>query len=121
MVQTWIHMIITILFLIWHYKHVFLNWIQVFDTLVLQEKLLLPSFSVESKFMHQIGQTWILIISIHFMIGCCKHVLFIGIHGFDALVLYKMISFPPFSLEINVHPLNLPGLDSCNTLQSYGD
>ena len=117
MVQTWIHMIITVLFVIWCHKQIFLNRIQVFDALVLQEKLLLPSLSLEPKFMRQIGQTWILIIvSIHFMIGRYKHVFFFGIHGFEALVLQEMLFFPPFSLEIQVHPLNLPNLDSHNNI-----
>ena len=88
MLQTWIHMTITVPFVTWHYKHILLNWIRDFDALVLQEKLLLSSFSLEPKFLHQIGQTRILmIISIHCMIGCYKHVLFIGMHGFNVLVL----------------------------------
>ena len=81
-------MIISISFVIRPYKHVLLDWIHDFNTLLLQEKLLFPSFSLESKFIDQIGQTWILvIIYIIFVIAHYKHVFFIGIHGFDALVL----------------------------------
>ena len=50
-----------------------------------------------------------------------KHVPFIGIHGFDALVLQEKLFFPPFSLEIKVYPLNWPNLGSRNNLHSYGD
>ena len=83
-----------------HSKHIFLIVIHSFDALVLQEKLLFLSFSLESKFVHQMLQTWILkTISILFVIGHYKLVLIVWIHGFQALVLQEMLLFPLFSLK----------------------
>ena len=98
--QTWILIIIPILLVIRHSKHIFLIVIHSFDALVLQEKLLFLSFSLESKFVHQMLQTWILkTISILFVIGHYKLVLIVWIHGFQALVLQEMLLFPLFSLK----------------------
>ena len=53
----------------WPKKHIHIIMIQDIHALVLQEKLLIPPFSSKSKFIHQIGGTWVLmIISIFFMI-----------------------------------------------------
>ena len=84
----------------WALKHVLFVGIHSFDDLVLQGKLLFPPFFLKSKFVHHMGQTWIHIITfILFVIGHYTYVLFIGIHGFDALVLEDKLLFPPFSLE----------------------
>ena len=76
-------------------KH-FSSWgIHGFDALVLQEKLFFPPFSLESKFINQMGQTWILrIISILMVIVHNKQILIIGMHGFDALDLLEKLLFP---------------------------
>ena len=51
------------------------------------------------------GQTLILeIISILFVIRQYKYVLYIWIHGFQALVLQEMIYFPPFFLKLKLIP-----------------
>ena len=68
--QTWILVIIFILFFIWHYNHVLLIEIHDIDALVWQEKLSFPPFSLELKFIYQLRQITILvIISVLFMIG----------------------------------------------------
>ena len=82
-----------------HSKHIFPIGIHGFDALVSQEKLPFPPFFLESKFIHQIWQTWILkIISIFFVIGHYNHVLHIRIHDLDALDLQEKLFLPPFFL-----------------------
>ena len=77
-----------------HYNQVFHIGIHDIDALDLQEKPFFPPFSLESKFVHQMGQTWILeIISILFVIRHYKQVLFIGVHSFNALVLQEKLLF----------------------------
>ena len=98
--QTSIHIIMFVLLVIGHNEHILLIGMHDFDALVLQEKLLFPPFSLKSRFIHQKGQTWILIIiSIFFVIGHDKHVFFIGIHGFDALFLQEKLFFLSFFLK----------------------
>ena len=83
-----------------HYKHILLIGIHGFDALVHREMLFFSQFSLESKFIDQMGQTWtLIIISILFVIGHYKHIFLIGIHGFDAFDWHKKLFFPPFSLE----------------------
>ena len=54
----------------WHYNHVLLIRMHDLDASDLQEKLFFPSFSLQTKFIHEMRQTWILIIiSIRFVIG----------------------------------------------------
>ena len=55
--QTLILIIISIPLEIWHYKRVLLIGIHDIDSLVLQEKLIFPPFSLESKFVSQVVQT----------------------------------------------------------------
>ena len=53
-----------------HRNHVLLIGMDNIYALKLQEKLFFPSFSLSSKFLHQMRQTWILIVtSIRFVIG----------------------------------------------------
>ena len=69
MTQTWILVIIFILFVIRHYNHFFLlgTWYWCFS---LARKTFFPLFSIESKFIRPIRQTWILItISIFLWLG----------------------------------------------------
>ena len=95
--QTWILMIISILFVIGLYKHIFHVWVHDFDALVSHEMLFFSPFFLKSNFITQIGQTWILIIiSILLVTAHYKYILFIGIHGSDALVLQENFSFHYF-------------------------
>ena len=72
-----------------------------FDAWDWQEMLYFPPFNFESKFIRQIGQTFILIIiSITFGIRHYKHITLIVMHGFDAFVWKEMLFFPPFNLEL---------------------
>ena len=58
-----------------------------------------PPFSVQSKFICQMRQTWILkIIFILFVVGHYNHFILIVVHNIDALVWQEKLSFPPFSL-----------------------
>ena len=85
--QTWILLTISIIFMIGHYNHILLFEMYDIDALVWQENLFFRPFSLESKFFHQMRQTWILItISIIFMIGHYNDVLLIEIHDIEALV-----------------------------------
>ena len=91
--QSWILKIISILFMIRHYKHIFLTWIHGRNAFV-------STIFLTFKFIHQIGQTWILvIISILMVIERDKHIILFGIHSFDSLVLQEKLLFPPFSSE----------------------
>ena len=66
-----------------------------FDALVLQEKLFFPSFSLESKFVHQMGETWILLmISTLMVIVHSEHIFVIGMHDFAALDSLEKFLFP---------------------------
>ena len=96
--QTWILLIISILMVIEHNKHILVIGMHSFDALDLLQNLLFSPFSLELKFISQIGQTLILvIISILLLIEYNKHILLIGMHGFDALVLQEKLLIPPFS------------------------
>ena len=98
--QTWMLLIISVLFVIAHHNQVLL--IGIYDTvaLVWQEKLFLPPFFVESKFIYQLRQTWILIIiSIFYMIQHYNHVLLIGIHDIGDLVWQEKLFSLPFFIE----------------------
>ena len=98
--QTLILIIITNLLVIGHHKHIFLFGIHDIDYLVLREKLFLPLFSSELKFVHKMSQIWILArITNLFEIGQYKQVLLIWIHDIDALILHEKLLFAPFSLE----------------------
>ena len=69
MSQIWILIIIFTLFVIRHYKNIILFGIHGFNALDWQESLFVPLFFIETKFISQMGETWILIItSIFFMI-----------------------------------------------------
>ena len=93
--QTWILVIISIIFTIWHRKHILLIRINNIDALVLYEEPFLPPFSLQSKFICQKRQPWILvIISIIFMILPHKHILLIGINDTATLVLQEKLFFP---------------------------
>ena len=84
--QKWIQIIIFILFVIGHHKHIFLIRIHDIVASVSPKKLFFPHFLLESKFIHQIRETMILIvISILFVIRHRKHDLLIRIHNIDAL------------------------------------
>ena len=90
--QTWILIIISILFVIVHYNHVLHIRIHDVDALDLQEKLFTPPFSLLSKFICEMCQTWILIIiSIFFVFAHYNHVLHIGIYNVNALDLQEKI------------------------------
>ena len=96
--QTWILIIIFILFMISHHNHVCSVGIDDTDALVLQEKLSFPLCLVESKFICQMRQTWtLIIIFILFVIGHYDHVLLIGIHGIGALDWQEKLLFSLFS------------------------
>ena len=96
--QTWILIIISILFVIGQYKHILLIEIHGSNALVWKEKPFFPPLSLELKFIRQMG-TWILtIISIHFVIGHYKHILLIGVHDIDPLD-WQENFFPPFFLQ----------------------
>ena len=90
--------------MIGNYNHVFHIGIHDIDALVWPKRLFLPLFSLESKFIHQIGQKRILvIISILFVIGHNKHICLIGEH--DINVWFGMKGFLlPFSLELKFIP-----------------
>ena len=119
--QNWVLMIISVLFVIMHDKHILLIWIHDFDALVLQEMFFFPPFSLESNFIPQNGQTWILIV-IYILLGIrhSKSIFLFGIHGFDALVLQETLFFPRSSIESSLS-LKLDNLDSHNNLHSYSD
>ena len=94
--KTLIRIIISLLFMIGHCKHVFLVGINDFDGLVLEEKLLFLPF-LESKFIFQLGKTWVhIIISFPFMIGHNNRILLVEINDFDALVSKENIAFYHF-------------------------
>ena len=106
----------------WALKHVLFIGIHGFDALVLQEKLFFPPFSLESKFIHQVRQTWILIIISTLMVivhalniflskGCTVLMLWIARNALISIIL----------LRINVHPSNGINLDSLENLQSFCD
>ena len=99
-IQTWILIIIFILFMIDLYNHVLLTRIHDIDTLACCEKLFFPPFCLEIKFIHQIRQTWILVVNFIFMIEHYNHVPLIGIHNTDALVWKQKLFFPSFCLEL---------------------
>ena len=89
--------ILSILFVIGHFKYVLLIWIHGIDAWVLEEKLFFPPFSIKSKFIHPKNQTRILIImSIPHIIEHYEHILLFGIHNIYAFV-SQDIFFPPFS------------------------
>ena len=99
-IQTWILVIIFILFMIGHHEQVLIR-IHDIDAFLSQQNLFLPSFSLESKFIHQMRQTWILLrISIIFVIGHHKHIFLTGIHYIYSLASHEKLLFPPFSLEL---------------------
>ena len=105
--QTMILIIISILFMIGHYKHHFLIWMYSFDALALQELPFFPPFSFKSKFIPRIRQTQILIIiSILLVTGHYKYVLLIWIHDFYALLLQEKLFSPLFLVELTfVHQM----------------
>ena len=104
--QTWIVIIISTLFVIGHNKHIHLVGIHNIDVLVWPEELFFSLVSLEPKFIYQIEGTQILrTITVLFTIGHYKHILLIGIHGFDALVWQEKLFIPPFSLELKLVPL----------------
>ena len=95
--QKLIILIISILFMIWHYKHITLIGIHDIHVLLLQEKLFLPL----SMFIHQNRQIWILVlVSIIFMIRYHEHIFLIRILDIDALILLEKLFFPPFSIVL---------------------
>ena len=68
------------------------------DAFDLQEKLFFPPFSLQSMFIHEIRQTWkLIIILIIFVNGHYNHVLHIGIHDINAMELHEKFFFLPFS------------------------
>ena len=102
--QTWIFGVNPAIFVFGHHKLIFFIRIHDIHALVSREKLFFAPFSLESKFSHQMKETWILaIISILIVIGPHKYVLLIWIHNFYALVSQEKLFFPPFSLEFKVH------------------
>ena len=97
--KTWILIIIFVLFVIRHHKHALLIRIHDSDALELHEKLFFPLFSLELKFIHQMRETWVLVIrSILFVIGPHKKILLLRIYCINALVLHGKFFFLPFSL-----------------------
>ena len=117
----WILIIIFILFLIWHYSHVFLIGILDVDALVWQEKLFFQLFCLESKFICQIRQTWIVvIISILFMVGHYNHVFLIRIH--DLMLWFGKKNFLSTILLTNkVCQSNEASMDFHNNHYSFYD
>ena len=83
---TWIHIIISIIFMIRNHKHILFIGVNDIDALVSKEKLLsLPL--LELMFVCRIRQTRIhIIIYILFIIGPHKHILLIRINDIEALV-----------------------------------
>ena len=75
------------------------HWHTILISLDLQENLFFPSFSLKSKFIHELRQTYIfIIISIIFATGHCNRVHLFGIHDIDALIWQENLFFPSFSL-----------------------
>ena len=88
-----------ILFMFGHCNHLSHIVIHDIDALDLVENFFIPPFSLYSKFICEICQTWILItIYIIFAIRHYNHVLYIGIHDIDALDLQEKLFFPLFTL-----------------------
>ena len=68
------------------------------DALDLQEKIFFPPFFMQLMFIHEMRQTWILIIIYIFFIMGTTIMFSIRIHDIDALNLEEKLFFPPFSL-----------------------
>ena len=97
----------------------FLKGINVFDALVLQEKLFFPTFSSKSKFIHQMGQTWtLMIVPILKVIVHNKNILIIRMHGFDALDSRKAFISTIFH-RINVNLTNGTNSDFGDNLHFF--
>ena len=120
---TWINVINFIPFVIWYYKHNLLIRILNIDALVWVEKLFCLPFFAESKFIYQLGQTWILIkISSFFLwLGTINEFFSLGytilMHWLRKKKTFLSASF----LIIKFHPLNGINLDSHNNFQSFCD
>ena len=110
--------IISIRFVIGHYNHVHLIGIHDIGALIWQEMLFFPPVSLLLKFIHEIRQTWMLIIiSVLFVIGAT--IMFSSL-GYTMLMLWickKNFSFSIF-LIIKAHPWNETNIDTRNNLHS---
>ena len=95
--QTWMLIIISILFCYGHYNHVHLIGMHDIDTFIWQEKLSFLPFSLWSKFNHEIRQTWkCIIVSILFIVGT---IIMLTSLGYTILMLWfgkKSFSFHYF-------------------------
>ena len=119
--QTLIHIVISILIMIGHYKQLLLIKRHNIVASTSQEKLFFPPFSLESKFFRQMRETWmIIIICILFVTGHHKHILFIGMHDIDAWFPKKKCFFAPFSLESKFFH-QIKNMDSYNNFHSFCD
>ena len=82
--------------MIGHYKHIHLIGIHGFDALIWQEKLFIPPFYLESKFIPQIGDIWnLIIISTLLTVEHYKHILVLGIQ-FLCFGFQEKLFFPTF-------------------------
>ena len=85
------------------------------------QQVLFPLFSLLSKFIYEIRQTWILvIISILSIIGHNNHVYLIGIHDTEALDLQEKAFLSTIFIITKVHPWNDLNLDAHNKIHSFG-
>ena len=95
--QTWILIIISILFVVAHYNHDYLIGIHDIFALDFQEKHFFPPFSLKSRFIRAMRQTWMLIIvSVLFVMGAT--IMFSSL-GYTILMLWiymKSFSFHHF-------------------------
>ena len=83
----------------WALKHVFFFGIHGFGALVLQ-KSFTPPFSLEARYVLQMGQTWLLIIILFsFIIRHHKHLPFIGYTIFKLWFCKNRFLFDKFSLS----------------------
>ena len=119
--KTLIFKVISIIFVINHYNNIFFIGIHGINALFWQDKLFLPPFSIESKFICQ--TRWTLILITIYNLFVIKHYdqdFLIGIPDTDALVWQKKLFFHHFPW-IKVHPLNMANLDSHKNLHSSCD
>ena len=104
-----------------HYNHVLVIGLHDIDALDLQEKPFVPPFSLQSKFIRGIRQTWIPIInSIFFLIGTTIMSSSLGCTILMLWICKKKKAFFSFIfLIIKVHRGNESNLDTRNNLISF--
>ena len=102
-----------------HYNHVLFIGVQDIDALDLQEKFSFPPFSLYSKFIHQMKQTWIFVTNPIFFwwaLQSCPPYWDTRYGGFGfARKAFLSTIFP----IMKFHPWNEANLDTHNELQSF--